>query len=79
MKKKDMAVEVAYICNGKIPGCSQEAGCYYGKQKGPCMHTQDPKYARYKPHDPKKHPERFDKFRAGNVVRYYEKLGERER
>ena len=74
------AVEVAYICNGKDPDCGKR-GCYYrieNGKRGPCMHTQDPKYAKYRPRDPKKHPDRFEKFKAGNVVRYYEKLGNRD-
>lgn len=74
MKNRDMTVEVAYICNGKIPGCGETGGCYYSSARGPCMHTQDKKYAKNKNVSVKKNPERFEKFRAGNVVRYYEKI-----
>lgn len=78
MKKKDQnVVEVAYICNGKDPSCREGGGCYYrmtNGRRGPCVHTRDPKYAKYGKKDPKKYPERFDRYKAGNVVRYYEKF-----
>lgn len=77
MKNKDITVEVAYICNGKNPSCNNSTGCFYKKTngiKGPCAHTRDKKYAKYSASDPKKHPERFEKYRNGNIIRYYEKF-----
>lgn len=67
--------EVAYICNGKDPNC-KKTGCYYKIQngrRGPCMHTQNTKYAKNKIADPRADKDRFDRFRYGDQVRYYEK------
>lgn len=67
--------ETAYICDGTNPKCSGKPGCYYRKdgRHGPCMHTQDKRYAKNKKLDPKKNRDAFDKFSYGDVVRYYEK------
>lgn len=69
--------EVAYVCNGKDPDCCGKQGCYYVNQngrRGPCIHTTDPNYAKNKPVDPKKYPDRFDKFSYEDHVRYYERM-----
>lgn len=76
MKKDKSRTEIAYICTGKDRTC-KKTGCYY-KNHGPCMHTQNPKYARNGiVTDPKKHPERFEAFKANyngeTVIRYYER------
>lgn len=76
MKQKKV-VEVAYICNGKNQDCKGKDSCYYQNsgRHGGCLHTMNTRYAKNKPVDPKKHPDRFDKFNSGDVVRYYEKYG----
>lgn len=72
MKKNDMIIQVAYVCNGKDRSCRKDS-CYY-KNHGPCMHTLNPKYAKYGTvDDPKNHRERFDKFTCENMIRYYER------
>lgn len=81
MKKDKVKIEVdvAYLCNGKDRSCTKES-CYY-KNHGSCMHTTSPKYARNRPIDPKKHPEKFDKYSVElygiKRVRYYEREEER--
>ena len=77
--KSEKEVQVAYICNGKNPKCCGKYGCYYTPTngvRGACSHTLDPKYAKNKPMDPRKHPDIFDKFSYGDTVRYYEKFVE---
>lgn len=79
---KTTTVEVAYICNGKNANCNKSPGCYYSTvsgRPGACLHTQDIHYAVHKRLDPKKNPERFDKFvidgEEQKWIRYYEKTG----
>lgn len=43
-------------------------------RRGACSHTLDIRYAINKKLDPKTNPERFDKFKCGEQVRYYEKF-----
>ena len=78
-KRKSRTVEVAWICDGKVEDC-RKSGCYYGEPRngirGPCMHTQNPRHAKYGARDPKKYPDRFDKFEYGDDIRYYEKYEE---
>lgn len=68
--------EVVYICDGKVKGCNK-ASCYYrldaNGQRGACMHTSSSFNAKYGTCNPKDYPERFDKYRSGDKVRYYEK------
>lgn len=72
MKKDKVNIEVAYICNGKDRSCTKDS-CYY-KNHGSCMHTTNPKYAKYGPvSNPRAYPDRFDKFRYEVTVRYYER------
>lgn len=76
MKKDKPRTKVLYICTGKNRTC-KKTGCYY-KNRGPCMHTLNPKYARNGVvTDPKKHPERFetfkDSYRGEIVILYYER------
>lgn len=80
MTNKDY--EVAYICNGKDPKCSNKTGCYYkitNGIRGSCSHTTNPKYAVHKKLDPKKNPEMFDKFSTIQGTRYYERDKAKER
>lgn len=77
--KQPTQTEIAYLCTGKDRTCTK-TGCYY-KNHGPCMHTLNPRYARNGVEtEPKKHPERFEAFKAscdGQIVtRYYEKGGQ---
>ena len=74
MSKK--TYEVAWICDGKVKDCNQTR-CFFktdqNGRRGPCSHTMDATHARLKAIDPKDDPERFDKFKYGDQVRYYEK------
>lgn len=76
MKKQKPLPEVVYLCDGEDPRCKGEWGCFYvitDGIRGGCRHTSDPKHAKYGAVDHKKHPERFDKFKSGDQVRYYER------
>ncbi len=77
MKIDKLKVEVAYICNGKDRSCKKDS-CYY-KNHGSCMHTTNPKYAKYGTvSNPRAYPDRFDKFQYEVTVRYYEKEDKQE-
>lgn len=84
--KKNQIIEVAYICNGKRPECKKNdgygGGCYYiqtNGRRGPCLNTTDVKYAKHPKLNPKKNPDRFDKFifeeKDGTKrIKYYERV-----
>lgn len=78
--KREKQYEVAYICNGLNPKCRGTLGCYYQEltngMHGGCMHTKDKRYALNEilEDNPKNHPDRFDKYESGDIVRYYEKI-----
>ena len=72
--------EIAWLCNGKDPKCAGKNGCFYiinNGIRGSCSHTKDIRYALHKKLDPKKNPDRFDKFKYKDQVRYYERYFER--
>lgn len=82
MKKDKLKVEtdVAWLCTGKDKSCTKD-NCYY-KNHGACVHTTNAKYARNGPIDPKKHPEKFDKYSVElygiRRVRYYERSSQND-
>lgn len=79
MSRGKKQYEVAYICNGKDPKCIHKTGCFYkitNGIRGSCSHTRDIQYAINKKINPEKNPDRFEKFKCGDNVRYYERFTE---